>query len=207
MLFFDTLSAKTELSSEYTGATIAYKVDTFFTGKLKATFSGTIMQWDPQFGAMPHVIKDGKFSCQLGVGDDEPKKFSFNVGATRKSGYIASAKIISNSLIMEGRAYAYGGQEIFKLIVRTGGTIKAGTYNNNNGDVGLQYYIPSGYPYYVNDIGENFSVTINSVEGNVIQGYFSGSNEDGKAITDGAFKCRIPNYIPQADSVISGGSV
>ena len=101
---------------------------------------------------------------------------------------------------MDGLTYNNFGYETFKLLVRTGGTIKPGIYKSKNGDVSVQAITPGIDPFYVNDTLGDLTVTINSVNGNVVSGVFSGMNKDSTSISDGKFSCRVKNYVPQADS-------
>jgi hypothetical protein len=44
------------------------------------------------------------------------------------------------------------------------------------------------------------TVTISSVEGNIVHGSFSGTGKTGDAIQNGTFTCRISNYHAQQDA-------
>lgn len=202
LFMFDTLSMRPMMAGIYTPySNITYTVDTLNGTRLKASFSGTaeVLPDGALRGASTHTITNGKFSCEMGRGNSEPKTFLFNSDGTKWSGYLSSAKLISNTLIMEGFPYSYNGEQRFKLMVRTGGTIKKGTYTSASGDAGLQLYVPSIYPLYITDYTGDLSVTINSVDGNIITGSFSGSS-NGKQISGGIFTCRVQNYVPQADA-------
>ena len=203
LLVFDTASTKYLIaSSNFNGSNVTYNIDTLVSNKLKATFSGQLML--PPDGTLHggsiHTISNGKFSCAFGTGNGEPNNFSFNSNTSQISGYFLSASLTSNTLVMDGLPYTYYGEQKFKLLIRTGGTIKTGIYKSKNGDVGLQLYSPSIYPFYVNDTLGDLTVIINSVKGNIVDGFFSGINGDGKAITGGNFSCRVKNYVPQVDS-------
>jgi hypothetical protein len=200
-LAFDTSTTDLYKASANSGAEIIYTVDTLAEGKLKARFSGTI--GNATNGGPAINVTNGKFSCEFGKGRNEPKTFSFNENTTLRNGYVKSATIITNTLVLDCLPFSYYAEQRFKLMIRTGGTVKTGTYNSQDGDVGLQYYSPSYYPLYITEASGNLSVTINSVAGNIVTGVFSGSNADGKQISLGRFSCMIKNYQPQADLVNS----
>ncbi len=203
LLLFDTISTKFMVANWHTREQITYRVDTFMSNKMKATFSGTVtvLNQSGVIGQTTHHVTNGKFSCELGKGTSEPKTFTFNNDGAPVSGYFCSAKLVSNSLILEGAPYSHNGEQQVKLTIRTGGTIKTGTYENSSGGAGFHYYTPSIYPVYVNDSMGDLSVTISSVNGNIIEGSFSGADEYGPKITSGSFRCRVKDYVPQIDSM------
>jgi hypothetical protein len=204
LLALDTVSTRFLIAAgSFNGSEVTYIIDTLSGNKLGATFSGElILPLDIGLnGGSIHSVTDGKFNCEFGVGDSEPKTFSFANGASKSAGYFSSASIISNTLEMDGLTYNNFGYETFKLLVRTGGTIKPGIYKSKNGDVGLQAITPGIDPFYVNDSLGDLTVTINSVNGNVVTGVFSGMNKDSTSISGGKFSCRVRNYVPQVDSV------
>lgn len=194
---FDTTTADVYKASSNSGAEIVYKVDTLKYGKLKASFSGTIR--NNEINGPEISVANGKFSCEFGKGNNESKFFSFKEDNTIRSGYVKSASIVSNTLILDCIPFEYNAEHKFRLLIRTGGTVKPGAYYSKDGDAGLQYYIPSIYPLYITDDAGDLSVNITSVTGNVVTGTFAGGNRDGKKITEGKFICRIKNYLPQPD--------
>ena len=85
-------------------------------------------------------------------------------------------------------------------MIHTGATVKPGTYESSKQQAGLTYYTPSYFPYYIDDSTGNLTVTISTVNGNIVSGYFSGTNYNGKSISNGKFFCRIKNYSSYLDS-------
>jgi len=203
LIIFDTLTTTGFLiTSPYDlPDQISYKVDTLISNKLKATFSGTLVNPNDISGS-PHTISNGKFSCEFGKGNNEPKTFSFDNDNKKLAGYFQTARLITNTLILEGIPYG-GGLSSFKIQIRTGGTIKPGVYKNISGDATLEYYSPSTFRDFINDTLGSLTVTIKSVKDNIIYGSFTGINEYGdeyKNISNCQFSCRLQNYSPQADS-------
>lgn len=178
---------------------VNYTLDTLVGENIKISFGGTIT--DQKFTT--HNIS-GKFSCRLNTGNNEPNKFYCELAGDhfKSDGYFTSAIFSANTINLIGIAYMGDPLYQFKLSIRTGGTIKPGTYSNRNGDVFFSA-VPSGSitgDYYIDDTVGNVSVTIFSVEGNVVHGSFSGTGRLGDAIENGTFTCRIPNYQPQQDA-------
>jgi hypothetical protein len=152
-----------------------YNVDTLISNKLKATFSGSLIDPNVINTGVTHRVTNGKFSCDFGKGNNEPKTYSFDNDNKKFAGYINTAALITNTLIIEGVPYdAWSTQ--FRIKIRTGGTIKPGVYRNETGDAAFQYY-PSGL--FVNDTLGNLEVTIKSVTDNIVQGSFKGVNYNG----------------------------
>jgi hypothetical protein len=197
-LTFDTCT--TNYLYNYPNANTARgQADSLKDGCLYGSFSGTLTEYEHPSSVGSHTITNGKFKCNYNTGNSEPKAFSFSTGAFNVAGYFNYARVTSNTLILDGIPFAYGSDH-FKLMIRTGGTIKPGVYESTKGDVGLQWFVPSIYRAYVNDSVGDVKVTIASVTGNIVLGSFTGRNNDGSALT-GNFSCRIKNYQPQADSV------
>lgn len=181
------------------GSTASGKADSLIDGCLYGSFTGTLTEYEHPSSVGSHTITNGKFKCNYNTGNSEPKAFSFSTGVFNVAGYFNYARVTSNTLILDGIPFAYGSDH-FKLMIRTGGTIKPGTYESAKGDVGLQWFVPSIYRGYINDSTGDLKVTIASVTGNIVHGSFSGLNMDGLAI-NGNFSCRVKNYQPQPDSV------
>jgi hypothetical protein len=178
---------------------VDFVIDSFVTKKVKGTFSGRFP--NSQHTAWLNVT-NGRFSCEFGKGDNEPKQISFNAGSS-VYGYTRYARLEANTLIIDATVYnAFAGSN-YKLTVHTGGTIKPGTYESKDGNAGFRYFFPSTFPYAIGDSLGNMSVTITAVNGDVVEGTFHGHSEFvlEQEINDGRFKCRIQNYHPQQDSV------
>lgn len=107
--------------------------------------------------------------------------------------------MLTNSLILDDIPFAYAANQKFRLIIRTGGTIKPGVYKSSRGEVGLSFFIPSIYTQYVNDSLGDVTVSIISVSNNIVKGTFSGLNANATPISDGSFSCRVKNYQPQPE--------
>jgi hypothetical protein len=177
---------------------IHFVVDTLVSNKLKATFNGTASgSYNPGTG-FTHTISNGRFSCTFGKGNNEPKFFSFNSQEGNVAGVVRNARLESNSLILQGVIFGDYEQR-FKLTVRTGGTIKPGTYEGKNGDVGMSLYVPSIYRYYIADTPSSSTVVIHSISGNVVRGTFSAIDRYGRPLQQGKFSCRVKDYIPEVD--------
>ncbi|HEY5464756.1 MAG TPA: hypothetical protein VIJ95_15945 [Hanamia sp.] len=208
-LIFDTLSLAfliTPFNTPY--AQVQYTIDTVISNKIKGRFSGTLLlNPDINTNGPLYPVVNGKFSFQVGHGTNEPKTFSFQNDNSTVAGYFLSARMISNTLILDGLPYGPYAWQTFKLQIRTGGTIKPGVYININGDASLQYYTPSHFVDFINDTLGTLKVTINSVNGNIIHGSFDGNNEyfQPKPISNGQFTCRVKDYLPQIDSTNKWG--
>lgn len=201
---FDTSGSGFLQASYNGGVNIAYTVDTLKEGKIKARFSGTANDVSLISGGPVHTISAGSVSCEFGKGNGEPKFFSFTstnnpIATGNMAGFFRRARLLTNEIMLEGIPFAYEPTSKFRLVVRTGGTVKPGVYKSSQGEVGLQYYVPSLTTHYVNDSLGDLTVTITSVSDNVVKGTFSGSNFNGTPITEGAFSCRLKDYRPQAE--------
>jgi len=190
-LYINTDSAYYLTSPYSSTSAMLVKINSFASNQLQATFSGSIND----LSGNAHTITNGKISCAIGQGDNEPKNFYLKDDTTTIAGYIDYARLCSNSLIINGTSITNSGQK-FKLIVHTGGTIKTGTYQSINGDVGLQLSQQGQFIDYINDTIGNLTVNINSVQGNIVTGTFSGTT-----VANGRFSCRVINYMPETDSV------
>jgi len=203
-LLFDTSSTHLLQTNYASNLFVTYQVEAFADGKLKASFSGAVMDLSAYNGPQ-HRITNGKFSCAAGQGDSEPKTFSFtggNIasgGSQPVNGYFNNVRLLSNSLIMDG--ISNDGNKSLRLIAHTGGSLKTGTYSSKDGNASMQYFVPSIYADYVTDSLGDMTLTINTVTGNIVEGSFSGKDADGTAFTNGKFICRVKNYQPQADSL------
>lgn len=116
LLIFDTLTTTGVLISN-SPAQVSYTLDTLISNKLKVSFSGTLH--DATLDGSLHTIIGGKFSCEFGKGDSEPKSFSFDNDSLKVAGYFLTAKLISNTLILDGLPYSPYGLQAFKLQIRT----------------------------------------------------------------------------------------
>ena len=203
-LVFDTSSTNFLVAtSAYPTVNLTYSIDTITSKQLKASFTGTLA--GP--GLTIHNIT-GKFNCEYGKGDSEPKAFSFNGGNLLYAGYIQQSTFNSNTLTLDGLPYYTSGGERFKLLIHTGASIKPGVYESSKKQVGFSFYMPSLFRYYVDDSVGNLKVTISSVNGNIVSGFFEGTNfiyglpsYNGLSISNGKFTCRLKNYQPYIDSV------
>lgn len=181
---------------------IFYNIDTLSSNKLKATFRGILIDPNIINTGVTHAITNGKFSCEFGKGNNEPKTYSFDNDNKNFAGYVHTARLITNTLILEGVPYD-GWWSAFKIQIRTGGTIRPGVYKNVSGDASFQYYSPSIFRDFINDTLGSLEVTIKSVTNNIVHGSFTGVNEFGneyKNISNGQFTCRVQDYVPQVDS-------
>lgn len=196
-LVFDTAANKVLRTSEALAATVNYKIDTITGINLVVSFSGVLIDYKNQ----THTIS-GKFSCKLFKGNNDPNKFYCLIDSTKKFGYFTSAELNANTLILEGLDYMDDSYFQFRILVRTGGTIKPGTYKSSNGDVAFNSLLAGafgGYCYVDDSLG-NMTVTIHSVVGNIVRGTFSGISENWRKIDTGSFVCRVANYRHEQDA-------
>lgn len=205
--FVDTCSDNILQAFYNSQSEIKFILDSVLANKLQAHFEGTATSFT-QNGTTSHVITNGKFTAGFRGGDHDPNRFHYVSDLVNLNGYDAGvvegyfneARMISNSLVLDGTPTGWDGQQKFRLIIRTGGTVKPGVYHSEDGNVGLQLYLPSVYRDYVNDSLGSLTVTITSVNGNIVTGNFSGLNQDRSAITSGDFAVRIKDYFPEIDS-------
>jgi len=180
---------------------VNYKIDSITGNNLVVTYSG--MLTDSKLRT--HTI-NGKFSCKLYTGSNEPNKFYCLIDSGKRAGYFISASLNANTLIMEGFDYIdVATMDIyrreFRILVRTGGTIKPGIYKSSDGDVSFISVVPPPVDLYsVVDTLGNMTVTIESVTGNVVRGTFSGTDQWRFPIDTGSFVCNVANYVPQHDA-------
>lgn len=96
IVFDNTVSRQLLCTSPYSQPDqVSYKIDTLISNKIKATFSGILI--DPNYvNTITHRITNGKFSCEFGKGNNEPKTYSFNNDNTKTAGYIHNARLVTN---------------------------------------------------------------------------------------------------------------
>jgi hypothetical protein len=198
-LIFDT-AANNILRSDQTLQpyhVVNYKIDSITGTNLVVSYSGMLTDSKLQ----THAI-NGKFSCKLNTGSNDPNKFYCLIDSGKRAGYFTSASVNANTLIMHGMDYMDANHREFKLLVRTGGTIKPGVYKSSNGDVSFNSMVPEPYGLYstVDDSLGNMTITIQSVTDNVVRGAFSGTDDTGFPIDSGGFVCHVTDYVPQQDS-------
>jgi hypothetical protein len=200
-LVFDTAASNLFVGnlSLSTPALINYALDTISGKNLVISYSGELRDQH-----LVHHTINGKFSCRLNTGNNDPSKYYFLLDSVRRWGYFTSAMVNANTLVMEGVDYMDFPFNPFRLIIRTGGTIKPGIYRNNSGDVsfkGIQLAGGITGNFYVDDSIGDLTVSIESVNGNIIKGNFFGLNALGYKIEGGTFICRVANYAPENDAV------
>jgi len=176
-----------------------FVLDSVSSTQIQSHFDGTAASY-PANGVISHTITNGKLVVGFHGGDHDPNSFHYSSTTGAVNGYFNEARLISNSLVLDGRQFDGVPQNKFRLIIRIGGTIKPGVYNSQDGNAGLQLYIPGAYHNYITDAQGQLTVTINSVTGNVVNGSFSGVDRYGSSIASGSFAVRIKNYSPEADS-------
>ena len=211
---FDTCSNNIVQASQSNSPDFQFYIDSVSASRIKVHFSGTAQLANAGYGTSSHLVTNGVFTAGFRGGNHDPNYFRYQSNLSKvdgfdptlTAGYFNEARLISNSLVLDGTPTAWSLQDKFRLIIRTGGTIKPGTYYSANGDAGLQLYVPSLYRHYINDSLGSLAVTITKVSGNVVYGNFSGTNpangiESAGPISAGSFAVRVKNYVPQADSV------
>jgi hypothetical protein len=199
MFAFDTCSNNI-LDASDNLSNIQFTIDSVTFTALAAHFSGTASCYTQSGAYSNHIITNGQFFAGFHGGDHDANSFSYVSNMDTVDGYFNEARMISNSLVLDGSPFYWGGQQKFRLIIRTGGTIRPGIYKSADGNVGLQWFIPSIYRNYVNDSLGSLTVTISSVNGNTVTGSFSGTSGGGYPITTGSFAVRIKNYLPETDA-------
>jgi hypothetical protein len=191
---FDTTSPDLLTSIGIPPSALTYSVDSFRYDKVKATFSGTLYSGT---SFTPHNVTNGKLSCKFDDGNSEPKKFSFTSDITGSPiGYLNSAVLVSNTLILDGSPYYFYSRGSVRLQIRTGQNIKPGTYSSKDGDVGFFYFSPYQYRNYVADSVGDMNVVITNADDGIVTGNFSGTDFQGYPISNGYFRCRVKNYVP-----------
>ena len=199
-LVFDT-SANNLFVGSASSATerVYYQLDTMVGNNLKISFTGMVT--DQHF--TNHTIS-GNFSCRLNTGDNDPNKFYCLIdnGNVKRDGLFTNAILTGNTLEMLGLDYMDFPFSQFRLAIRVGGTIKPGIYKSSNGDIAFSTVPPQSSPgyYYIDDSIGNMTVNIQSVNGNIVRGSFSGTDQTFNNIDSGTFTCRVANYIPQTDA-------
>jgi len=190
-------------------------VDSATSTSFQAHFSGTLGTWNNIGILTSHTVTNGRISAGWYGGNHDPNSFSFMTPGKNLSldgfasdtvtGYFNSASMVSNTLVLDGMPISWRGLARFRLQVRTGGTIKPGTYRSENGDAGLTLFVPSINEFYMTDSIGSVVVKINQVTDNTVYGSFSGTNKDGSPLSSGSFALRVKNYIPQVDSINKWG--
>src|SRR5258705_1170714 len=203
---FDTCGKNYWICGNNEGSLI-FKIDGFTGTKIKGRFYGAVRNFTGS-GALDLNVTNGQISFDLGSGKNELKNFTCIVDNTNFGGYVKYARQISNTLIFDG--FSFTGDSIFQMMIRTGSNLKAGTFQSRKGEVGFRIWRPSFYPFFVNDTLGNLSVTIDAVYGNVVEGRFSGTSQQGapypeKQVSDGKFRCRVKYYQAQQDSISKWG--
>lgn len=201
---FDTTTS-TALRAWSTLGNITVHIEGFDGHKFKGRFAGTAMGI---YGGGLRTVSNGTFSFDVGKGSNEPKFLSCSADNTTIRGYAADAQFISNTLVIDG--IGFHGDSTWQLMVRTGSSLKTGVFKSSDGNVGFQAYRPSVVTHYVSDVAGDLTVNIESVNGNVVEGSFSGSSQGTYTgsqvnIGSGRFRCRVRNYVAQADSVNKWG--
>lgn len=195
---FDTASSQKMIFSWGASSSINVQVDSLdLNNKVIGSFSGVGYLYD--VNNAPHEVKNGKFKFRLGATNNVPKFFTYVSPSRTIKGCLNRADFQSNSLVLEGIDFNGIGDERFKLIVHTGATIKPGVYKASKEQVMLNYYLPSLYFVYICEDGGDLTVTIDSVNGNIVKAHYSGSYI-GQPVS-GYFTCRVKNYQPYPDAV------
>lgn len=197
-LVFDTAAYNLYIGRGYSQfGSLKYVVDTFINDNAVISFSGVLLDNENA----SHQVT-GAFSCKMNTGDNDPNKFFCWADSNKKAGYFISSKMNANTLVLEGINYSdLYPLEQFQLAIKTGGTIRPGTYKSSDGNVGFICYGGNFHPYYyVDDSLGNMTASIESVDGNIIHGSFSGTDNTLGKITAGSFTCKVDDYIPEAIS-------
>jgi hypothetical protein len=194
---------------------VVFTIDSTTPTHIQAHFSGTLGFWGPTGLDPHHTITNGKIVAGWHNGDHDANSFSFesamqpldgSSGTEAVTGYINSAQLVSNTLVLEGTPSSMALLDRFRLSIRTGGTVKSGVYHSEDGDVGFSLYYQGGDLLYVDDSTGSMSVTITQITGNTVYGNFSGTNQGGGGqfpgtpLSAGSFAARIKNYVPEPDS-------
>lgn len=180
---------------DLSGSVMNYVVDSFKSNRLLISFNGKFISGVSDV----HTVNNGKISCYLNTGNAEPKKFKFKNDQTNYFGSATSAEIISNAMVINFLPFVLDANNRFRISVRTGGTIKPGIYDSKNGDVSLEYYVPSIHWFYTDDEFGDIRLVIHSVNQNIVHGSFSGTS-NGKSISGGEFTVKVKGYLPETDS-------
>ena len=201
---YDTLSDDNTMTPSFTA--MNFSVEGFTLQKLKGTFSGQIRAAD---GSL-HNVLNGSISFDVGRSGTLAQTAAFQlqnpyIEQPYVFGPVRSAVFNANTLIVDG--ISFQTPSTYQIQIRTGASVKTGTYKSTVGEVGFQIYQPSIVTHYVSDSLGDISVTITSVNGNIVTGTYSGHviREDGifaaATLTNGRFKCRVKNYTPGIDSL------
>ena len=184
-----------------------FKIEGFTGAKLKGRFNGTIRNFSST-GPINLTVTNGQINFDLNKGKNEQKNFSCLLESTNFGGYVKYARHISNTLIFDG--FSFTGDSIFQMMIRTGSNLKTGAFQSKKGEVSFRVWRPSIYPFYVNDTLGNLNVTIDAVDGNIVEGRFSGTSRESfafpeKQVSNGKFRCRVKYYQAQQDSTSKWG--
>jgi hypothetical protein len=203
-LIFDTLSSRYAEADKSKQQDIQLKMDTFGVDGVSATFSGKIRLRRAGNVSVDtfYTVTNGKLSAGFGKGKSEPKMFSFNaittpVSTLAHAGYFHSGQLLANTLVMDGITLDGISYAPFRLAIRTGGTVKTGLYRSRDGDVLISF---NERFVWITDQTGDATVNIQTVNGNIVSGIFSGTTQSGNPITEARFQCRIKDYRPQIDA-------
>ncbi len=195
-------------------------IDSFDADHLWAHFSGTLSLINLKGFTSGHTVTNGKLVAAWNSGDGDANTLSYTsdvavqdgpVPSNDVTGYFHSARLVSNTLVLDGVPMGWSGLDRFRLLVRTGGTIQPGVYHSENGDVGLCHYESAFDDLYVTDSAGSLTINITKVTGNTVYGTFSGSNPvanypgAGAGIHNGSFAVRVRGYMPAVDSATKWG--
>lgn len=195
-------------------STVEFYIDSVSGTIVRGHFSGTLSVESPTNGisdAGGHTVTNGTFTAGWHGRGVVQNGFVFTgptsgaaTGIKTVNGYFNSASLSSNTLYLDGAVTDISNQSRYRMQLRTGGTIKPGTYTSANGDAGMVLYMPSIDREYITDSVGSLTVTITKVSGDVVYGNFSGS-DFGAPVSNGSFAARIKNYVPEADSADKWG--
>lgn len=197
-LTFDTATTN-YLKTSTNSVTVPFTIEGFTGAKLKGSFAGSVVS----LAGVRQTITNGTVSLEIGKGSRAPKFLEAIVAGAKLMGPVRSAVLKANTLIIDG--FTFNGDTTYQLQVRTGGTLKTGTYKSTDGGVGFQMYRPSTVAHYVSDSLGDLAVTILSVEGSVVTGTFEGkalqigSGGATAPVTSGKLTCRVRDYQAYAD--------
>lgn len=194
---------------------VDFTIDSTTPTHIQAHFAGTLSFFGPTGLDPNHTITNGTLIAGWHNGNHDANSFRFesalqpldgSIGSEAVTGYINSARLISNTLVLEGTPSSSALLDRFRLSIRTGGAIKTGIYHSEDGNVGFSLYYEGSDLLYVDDSTGSMAVTITQITGNTVYGIFSGTNQGGGAqfagtpLSGGSFAARIKNYTPEADS-------
>jgi hypothetical protein len=220
---FDTCSENLLQAFYNSRSSVQCVIDSLDADHVWAHFSGTLTVVSSSGFILGHSVTNGVLVADWNSGDHDANSFSYTSdiavsdGLTPGNvvvGYFHSARMVSNTVVLDGAPAGWSGLDRFRLLVRTGGTIQPGIYHSENGDVGLSTYNSTTDDLNVTDSAGSLTVTITKVSGNTVYGNFSGFSRNnqggtvtgpGAAITNGSFAVRVRGYVPEADSGFKWG--